>query len=146
MNPGKPLHRREVEAKATLWRLRTPYVSTEHRLVGGGTQTFVDVFVDLQGYWIAVEIELSLRHSSENARRALEVGCDEIHLLFPTARLRDSARRKLTMHLSRGKLNRIAFLLLRSYRATTYRRTNGFPAGKCSVGKRGKLEIRRGMA
>ncbi len=146
MNRGGLLHRREVEAKADLWRSHTHCTYTEHRLLGGGTQTFVDVFVDLQGYWIAVEIELSLRHSLENARQALEVGCDEVHLLFPTARLRDSARRKLTMYLSRGKLDRIAFLLLRSYRARTYRQTNGFPAGKCSVGKSGKQEIRRRLS
>ena len=130
MNRGKADHKYWVHAIADQWRMYACEVFVEHYMKTGRLPTFPDVLVVLQGYKIAVEIEFSLRHVLVNSTRDLEVGCDEVHLLFPTARLRDAARRKLRRHLSVGQTNRIAFLLLRAYRPNTYRQNNRFLRGK----------------
>lgn len=113
---------------------------TEYHLLKNGTECFIDVFVDLDGYGVAIEIEMSTRHVVANATKALQVGCHEVQLVFPTARLRDAARRKLVASLPREKLNRMAFLLLGPYEARTYRRKNRFLRGKRSRQKSEKAE------
>ena len=140
MNRGGPFHRRKVEAIALQWRRNQCSVFTEHRVVDGSTQSFIDVFVDLQGYKVAVEIELSTRHVEANARKAIQVGCDEVHLVFPTARLRDAAQRKLSARLPAGEIRRIGFLLLNDYQARTYVRKIAFLGGKRSTQKDKKPE------
>ncbi len=130
MNRGKADHKYWVHTIADKWRKYPCEVFVEHYMKTERLLTFSDVLVDLQGYKIAVEIEFSLRHVLVNSTRDLEVGFDEVHLLFPTARLRDAARRKLRRHLSAGQTNRIAFLLLRAYRPNTYRQNDRFLRGK----------------
>lgn len=120
MHRGSSFHRRHVERIAQAWRAITPIVFTEHRVVRNEVQTFMDVFVNLQGYHFAVELELSTRHVLVNVERAFDVGVNEVHLVFTTVRLRERARRKLAHHSQHGKSGLTRFLLLTSYEPRVY--------------------------
>ncbi len=137
MNPGKPFHRRHVQGIVDQWRPLPCEVFREYRVIGEGTQSFIDVFVDLDGYRLAVELEMSTRHTVENVRRALAVGCHEVQLVFATSRVSEAAHRKLKRQLPREKLDRVAFLLLSAYQPRAYCRKSRFLTGKCMLQKRG---------
>ncbi len=140
MNTGKPLHRRSVETIATGWRAVTSQVFVEHALRQDGLRSYVDVFVVVNCYRIAIEVELSTRYVQVNAAKALQLGCDEIHLVFPTARLRDAAKRKLRSLFSHTERKRIAFLLISAYQPRSYVTDRAFPVGKCPLEKTKKTE------
>ncbi len=139
MNRGKPMHKRQVAAIAGLWRLQPCEVFIEYQIMLDGTRYYIDVLVDQEGYRIGIEVEMSTRYVVVNARTALRF-CHELHLLFPTARLRNIARRKLATKLRAGKLDRTVFLLLSAYEPISYLRKTSFLRGNRITQKSEKTE------
>ena len=70
MNRGKSLHRRKVDAIADFWRLNPCEVFVEHQVRVDGTPHYIDVFVDLEGYYVGIEVEMSTRYVVVNAYTA----------------------------------------------------------------------------
>ena len=144
MNRGKPFHRRHVEEIAGLWRRQPCEVFTEYVVKLGGRRYYVDAFVNLGGYKIAIEYEMTTRYVLVNATVALRV-CHELQLVFPTARLRDQARSKLAASLPRTEMERTAFLLQTCYEARTYIKGKRFLTGNRRAEKTGKAESESGL-
>lgn len=142
MNKGKALHQHAVNLIASLWSSITSNVFIEH-YIKNEVKTFIDVFIILTSrqdcsdkYMIGIEVELSTRHILENVRKDFVVGCDEIHLVCPTAKLRNACRSKVIGSSLNGN-QIIHFPLLKAYKPLIFNPDPGIQV-RFPIRERGK--------
>ncbi len=136
MMRGGNFHRHVVLDRAHRFRRNGWQAFPEWSARYGSGYTFVDLALFRDGYAIAVEVELSLRHVQQNVRRDLQAGFDEVHLLFPTAAMRNAGRRTVMRALAPPETNRVSFHLIRADGTRGYDHFSPFPARKTQGRKR----------
>lgn len=91
---GKTLH--NLMAKKTRDMVEDFFesVDSEHRISNHQTTTYVDLFARKDSIVLAIEIETTVRHAVDNARKAAMVDVP-LWVIVPTRRLKSDLNRKL---------------------------------------------------
>lgn len=92
---GKPFHNLMAERVKTTLAGFFDHVASEYPIRRDGTTTYLDLFAWCELYTLAVEVETTLRHAIDNARKAAAVGVP-LWIVVPTRTLQNRLLARLT--------------------------------------------------
>lgn len=111
---GKPLHNLMVNrTNDSLKDLGD--TCTEYKLSFNGTTNYVDLFIRCGSFALAIEVETTIRHAVDNAKKAAAVGVP-LWIVVPTRRLKSTLTKKLNLLGLRPGSEPIKVLLLGAVR------------------------------